>query len=380
MTTRMQEPASTDIIRNTHGASVSLSSLVKRYGGSSQPAVQDVSLEIKPGEFVTLLGPSGSGKTTTLMMIAGFESVTSGNIMVDGQSITDLAAHKRDIGVVFQSYALFPHMTVRDNIEFPLRMRRWAEGDIKRAVADSLKLVRLTEFADRFPSQLSGGQQQRVALARATVFAPKLLLMDEPLSALDRQLRQAMQFEIKNIQRSLGITVVAVTHDQEEALTMSDLVVVMNDGKIVQAGTAKEIYEKPTTDFVAEFIGETNLIRGIVTEEQQAGSLIKLDSGIVLNTTSQLEVGSQVALSVRPEHINVSSEKFPKEAKNVFPADVDDWVYSGSTTRGNVRSGELQLIVRVNRSEQLNHEKVNIQIDPAHVVPVRRGTLEVSTQ
>lgn len=375
----MQEPASTDIIRNTYGASVSLSSLVKRYSGSSQPAVQDVSLEIKPGEFVTLLGPSGSGKTTTLMMIAGFESVTSGDIMVDGQSITDLAAHKRDIGVVFQSYALFPHMTVRDNIEFPLKMRRWAPDDIKRAVAESLKLVRLTEFADRFPSQLSGGQQQRVALARATVFAPKLLLMDEPLSALDRQLRQAMQFEIKHIQRSLGITVVAVTHDQEEALTMSDLVVVMNDGKIVQAGTAKEIYENPNTDFVAEFIGETNLVRGIVTEEQKAGSLVKLDSGIVLTTTTRLEVDSQVALSVRPEHIEVSNGKFPQETKNVFPADVVDWVYSGSTTRGNVRSGELQLIVRVNRSEQLHQEKVNIHIDPAHVVPVLQNNLELST-
>ena len=288
MVDRKRESAAHDYMQNSHGASVSLNSLVKRYGGSSQPAVRGVSLEIKSGEFVTLLGPSGSGKTTTLMMIAGFETVTSGDILVDGQSITDLAAHKRDIGVVFQSYALFPHMTVRDNIEFPLKMRRWASDDIDRAVSKSLELVRLTEFADRFPSQLSGGQQQRVALARATVFAPKLLLMDEPLSALDRQLRQTMQFEIKQIQRSLGITVVAVTHDQEEALTMSDLVVVMNDGGIVQAGTAEEIYENPNTDFVAEFIGETNLVRGTVTDKQTTGSSVKLDSGIVLSTTARL--------------------------------------------------------------------------------------------
>ncbi len=380
MVDRKRESAAHDYMQNSHGASVSLNSLVKRYGGSSQPAVRGVSLEIKSGEFVTLLGPSGSGKTTTLMMIAGFETVTSGDILVDGQSITDLAAHKRDIGVVFQSYALFPHMTVRDNIEFPLKMRRWASDDIDRAVSKSLELVRLTEFADRFPSQLSGGQQQRVALARATVFAPKLLLMDEPLSALDRQLRQTMQFEIKQIQRSLGITVVAVTHDQEEALTMSDLVVVMNDGGIVQAGTAEEIYENPNTDFVAEFIGETNLVRGTVTDKQTTGSSVKLDSGIVLSTTARLEANSKVALSIRPEHLGVSNEKFPNETKNVFPADVVDWVYSGSTTRGNVRAGGLELIVRVNRSEQLRHDKVNIHIDPAHVVPVLQNNLDKSTQ
>lgn len=361
-----------EAIPNEHGANISLSSLVKRYRGSSQPAVRDVSLEIKSGEFVTLLGPSGSGKTTTLMMIAGFESVTSGDITVDGQSITDLAAHKRDIGVVFQNYALFPHMTVRDNIEFPLKMRRWASGDIKRAVAESLDLVRLADFADRFPSQLSGGQQQRVALARATVFTPKLLLMDEPLSALDRQLRQAMQFEISQIQRTLGITVVAVTHDQEEALTMSDLVVVMNNGEIIQAGPAEEIYEKPNTDFVAEFIGETNLVRGVVTDESTSDASVRLDSGITLTTNARLDAGTRVALSIRPEHISVSHEKFSDGKKNVFPADVVDCVYSGATTRGTVRVGNLQLVVRVGQAKELRHGTVNIHIDPAHVIAVRQ--------
>lgn len=365
-------------IRNTHGASVSLRSLVKRYGRSGEPAVKGVSLEIGSGKFVTLLGPSGSGKTTTLMMVAGFESVTSGDILVDNQSITDLAAHKRDIGVVFQSYALFPHMTVRENVEFPLKMRRWAASDIRRAVANSLDLVRLADFADRFPSQLSGGQQQRVALARATVFTPKLLLMDEPLSALDRQLRQAMQFEIKQIQRSLGVTVVAVTHDQEEALTMSDLVVVMNDGQIAQAGPAEEIYQKPASDFVAEFIGETNLVRGAVAGQTTSGASVMLDSGITLATAAHLDVGARVALSIRPEHIRISNGEFAAGQPNVFPAEVMDCVYSGATARGIVRVRDLQLVVRVGQVEQLRHGRVNIQIDPAQVIAVQQDRREKS--
>lgn len=358
--------------RSLQGANVSLNSLVKRYGKSAQPAVQSVSLEIKSGEFVTLLGPSGSGKTTTLMMIAGFESVTSGEIVVDGKLITELAAHKRDIGVVFQSYALFPHMTVRQNIEFPLKMRRWNAGNIDRAVSESLKLVRLEEFAGRFPSQLSGGQQQRVALARATVFTPKLLLMDEPLSALDRQLRQAMQIEIKRIQRSLGITVIAVTHDQEEALTMSDLVVVMNDGKIVQAGAAKEIYEKPNTDFVASFIGETNLLSGVVIDQGADGSVVRTDTGITLTTAAKLESDSRVTLSIRPEHISVSSNTSSPVRENQFQANVLEWVYSGATTRGLLGLGDMQLIVRVPGAEALQGGKVEIYVNPARAVPVRR--------
>lgn len=354
------------------GANVSLNSLVKRYAKSSSPAVQGVSLEINSGEFVTLLGPSGSGKTTTLMMIAGFEAVTSGEIVVDGKPITDLAAHKRDIGVVFQSYALFPHMTVRQNIEFPLKMRRWNTSDIDRAVKESLKLVRLEEFGDRFPSQLSGGQQQRVALARATVFTPKLLLMDEPLSALDRQLRQAMQIEIKRIQRSLGITVVAVTHDQEEALTMSDLVVVMNDGKIVQAGTANEIYEKPETDFVANFIGETNLLPGVVIEQRSDSSVIRTDAGIILTTAARLTIDSRVTVSIRPEHISVSNHQSAPVPENRFQAKVLERVYSGATTRGILALGDTQLIVRVPAAEALRAGQVEACVDPARVIVVRK--------
>lgn len=361
-------PVNLESARSSQGANVSLNSLVKRYGKSSKPAVQSVSLEIRSGEFVTLLGPSGSGKTTTLMMIAGFEAVISGEIMVDGKP-----AHKRDIGVVFQSYALFPHMTVRQNIEFPLKMRRWKAGDIDRAVSASLKLVRLEEFGDRFPSQLSGGQQQRVALARATVFTPKLLLMDEPLSALDRQLRQAMQIEIKRIQRSLGITVVAVTHDQEEALTMSDLVVVMNDGKIVQAGTANEIYEKPETDFVANFIGETNLLSGVVMDRRDDGSVVRTDAGILLTTAAKLTIDTRVTLSIRPEHISVSNDQSaPATVENRFQADVLERIYSGATTRAILQLGDTQLIVRVPGAEALQAGKVEFRVDPARVIAVRK--------
>jgi ABC-type Fe3+/spermidine/putrescine transport system ATPase subunit len=200
--------------------------------------------------------------------------------------------------------------------------------------------------------------------------------MDEPLSALDRQLRQVMQFEIKQIQRSLGITVIAVTHDQEEALTMSDLVVVMNDGKIIQAGAADEIYEQPSTDFVAEFIGETNLVRGRVTGNKATGSSVKLDSGAVVTTAAQLKAGSRVALSIRPEHIGISNGQIPSGDSNVFQADVMDWVYSGATSRGIVRLGELQLVVRVSQAAQLRDNKVDIHIDPAHIIAVQQNNSE----
>ena len=362
---------SSEHAQSLRGADVSLRSLVKRYGKSPTPAVQDVSLEIKSGDFVTLLGPSGSGKTTTLMMIAGFETVTSGEIVVGGKSITDLAAHKRDIGVVFQNYALFPHLTVRQNIEFPLKMRRWNVDEIARAVTLSLKLVRLEEFGERYPSQLSGGQQQRVALARATVFTPKLLLMDEPLSALDRQLRQAMQIEIKRIQRSLGITVVAVTHDQEEALTMSDLIVVMNDGKVVQKGTASNIYERPETDFVANFVGENNLLSGVVVDQANDGSVVRINGGIRLKTTAKLMAQSKATLSIRPEHIRVCNEQSESSSVNRFPANALEWIYNGATTRGILELGNTQLVVRVPGTEQMRVGKVEISIDPARVIAVR---------
>ncbi len=223
-------------------------------------AVDDVTLDIEAGEFFALLGPSGCGKTTSLRMIAGFELPDSGRVHVGGRDITDLPVHRREMGMVFQSYALFPHRTVEENVGFGLRMRDVSKADIKQRVAAALALVALTGLGERKPSQLSGGQQQRVALARALVVEPPVLLCDEPLGALDRKLRQQMQFELKELQKRLGVTLVFVTHDQEEALAMSDRIAVMNKGRIEQVGTPTEIYEKPRTRFVADFIGEINLL------------------------------------------------------------------------------------------------------------------------
>jgi putative spermidine/putrescine transport system ATP-binding protein len=236
---------------------LSLRELVKSYDGRAN-AVDDISLEIGRGEFVTLLGPSGSGKTTTLMMIAGFEAPTAGAITLDGQDLARSKPYQRNIGVVFQNYALFPHMTAARNIAFPLKMRRFPAGEVKRRVGAVLALVGLTRFADNYPRQLSGGQQQRVALARGLVFDPDVLLLDEPLGALDKNLREQMQVEIKRIHREVGITMVYVTHDQTEAMTLSDRVAVFNAGKLEQVGPPLEIYHRPASRFVGEFIGDSN--------------------------------------------------------------------------------------------------------------------------
>ena len=240
------------------GAAIDIDSVVKTYGG--QTAVDRVSLNVNAGEFVTLLGASGSGKTTTLMMIAGFVSPDAGEIRIAGKDISRLPPEKRGLGVVFQSYALFPHYTVYENIAFPLRLRNTGAAELDRKVKEVLSLVDLSAYGDRRISQLSGGQQQRVALARAIVFAPPVLLMDEPLGALDRKLRDQLQIEIKRIQRELGVTVVYVTHDQEEALSMSDRIAIMSGGRIAQLGTPDEVYERPQSPFVASFLGESNFI------------------------------------------------------------------------------------------------------------------------
>src|SRR5580698_4772396 len=244
------------------GAAVVLSGLEKRYDNVG--AVRGVSLDIRSGEFLTLLGPSGSGKTTTLMMIAGFEVPSAGDIAIDGRSVVALPPHKRNIGMVFQNYALFPHLTVAENIGFPLKQRGVDRATRARKVAESLELVRLPGYQARTPRQLSGGQQQRVALARAIVFRPRLLLMDEPLGALDKQLRESLQLEMRRLHADLGITFIYVTHDQEEALTMSDRIAVMNEGRIAQVGTPEDLYDRPCDQFVASFIGESNFLPCVV--------------------------------------------------------------------------------------------------------------------
>ncbi|SPT63883.1 ABC transporter ATP-binding protein [Actinomadura madurae] len=248
--------------RTSRSHEIAVSGVSKVYPGQDRPAVDDVTLNIAPGEFMTFLGPSGSGKTTMLMMIAGFTSLSEGSISIDGRDVSRVKPHRRDLGVVFQQYALFPHMSVRRNIAYPLQQRKMPKGEIAAKVEQVLELVRLEAYADRLPRQLSGGQQQRVALARAVVYQPRALLLDEPLGALDKKLRDQLQGEIARMHRELGMTFIFVTHDQHEALTLSDHIAVFNEGKIEQVGTPTELYERPSTLFVAQFLGESNTFPG----------------------------------------------------------------------------------------------------------------------
>jgi putative spermidine/putrescine transport system ATP-binding protein len=291
------------------GAPVVLEGLARAYADGTR-AVDGVSLAIAAGEFLTLLGPSGSGKTTTLKMIAGFEAPDAGVVRIGGRDVTGLPPHRRDIGMVFQNYALFPHMSVAGNVGFPLRMRGVARAAIAASVERALAMVRLGGLGSRFPKQLSGGQQQRVALARALVYEPPLLLMDEPLGALDRQLRREVQSEIKRIQRGLGITAIYVTHDQDEALFLSDRIAVMNRGRIVQCGAPAELYARPGSRFVAGFLGESNVLAGRV--ERVDGSRVRLrlaDGALVAGTSAAaLPVGTDAELMVRPEKITLTSD------------------------------------------------------------------------
>jgi putative spermidine/putrescine transport system ATP-binding protein len=266
------------VAAQNEGAFVQFDRVQKSYDGQTL-VVKDLNLAIPKGEFLTMLGPSGSGKTTCLMMLAGFETATHGEIRLNGRNINDVPPHKRGIGMVFQNYALFPHMSVAENLAFPLDVRGMTKADKEAKVRRALDMVQMGKFANRRPAQLSGGQQQRVALARALVFEPELVLMDEPLGALDKQLREHMQFEIKHISDNLGITVVYVTHDQTEALTMSDRVAVFNDGVIQQLAPPDELYEAPLNSFVAQFIGENNAMEGVVTQIADGRCLVRLDSG-----------------------------------------------------------------------------------------------------
>src|SRR5579864_7088705 len=292
------------------GAQVRLRKLSKAYGGLA--AIDGVSFDVPAGAFVSLLGPSGSGKTTTLNLIAGFLAPDSGDILIDERSVADVPPHKRNIGMVFQSYSLFPHMTVADNVGFPLRMRsKLNRQAAQKRIAEMLALVQLSHLGARYPRQLSGGQQQRVAMARALVSAPRLLLMDELLGALDKKLREQMQAEIRRIHRSVGTSVVYVTHDQSEALTMSDLVVVMHRGRIAQVGTPRALYESPADAFVADFIGDSNLLAATIVEARTGGCTVKMRSGAVIGTLPApfaAAPGAPAFLLVRPEDMSVQIE------------------------------------------------------------------------
>jgi len=307
-------------------------------GTSAVRALDDVSVSIGAGEFFTLLGPSGCGKTTLLRLIAGFETPTSGTILLDGTDITALPPNRRPVNTVFQSYALFPHLTVAQNIAFGLEMQGKSRGEVTSRTDEMLALVKLDTFAGRKTSQLSGGQQQRVALARALAPQPRVLLLDEPLSALDLKLRKEMQIELKRLQSETGITFVFVTHDQEEALTMSDRIAVMSAGRIQQVGVPREIYTRPVNRFVADFIGETNFLMG--THEPGG---VRLDCGALIALKGAADAG-RVTVAVRPEQVRI----VPPEEPDVIPATLRDWVYFGTDTHCHlVLSDGAEVVARV---------------------------------
>ena len=287
-------------------ASIEIDRVSKSYDGATQ-AVDGVEMTVGQGEFFSLLGPSGCGKTTTLRMIAGFETPSAGTIRVGGSDITHVPAHKRDMGMVFQNYALFPHRTVAENVAFGLRMRGMDKATIARKVEHALGMVSLDGYGERLPRQLSGGQQQRVALARAIVIEPRVLLCDEPLGALDKKLRQQMQFELKQLQKSLGVTLVFVTHDQEEALAMSDRIAVMNGGRVEQIGTPSDIYNRPSTRFVADFIGDSNLMRGERVGGGDAATLYRVAEGFAFPLPAVPADFVLRSVALRPEKIRIGA-------------------------------------------------------------------------
>lgn len=349
----VQPAPASELVESTASAEMAaeIADLAKIYGAGSPKAfeaLRDINLTIRANEFFTLLGPSGCGKTTLLRILGGFEQLSEGSCKIFGQDVSRLPPEARPVNTVFQQYALFPHMTVRQNIAFGVQMLRRPKAEVARTVDEMLALVHMTEYADRRPDLLSGGQRQRVALARALAPRPKLLLLDEPLSALDLKLRQKMRLELKALQRETGITFVFVTHDQEEALAMSDRVAVLSRGRVQQVGTPEDIYERPQSRFVADFIGESNLIEGRVTETGKSGTTVDLDGlgPVRLTCPEALVVGQQVTLSVRPERVGLSADGGDGK---LGPATVFDRTYLGNAVEYHLRKGERTLSVRAPR-------------------------------
>lgn len=319
----------------------------KSYDGETL-VVKDLNLQIKRGEFLTMLGPSGSGKTTCLMMLAGFETATHGEIKLNGKSINNIPPHKRGIGMVFQNYALFPHMSVAENLAFPLEVRRISKSERENKVARALDMVQMGDFGGRRPAQLSGGQQQRIALARALVFEPELVLMDEPLGALDKQLRETLQFEITNLVHELGISTVYVTHDQTEALTMSDRVAVFDDGVIQQLDAPDMLYEKPQNSFVAQFIGENNTLEGVVDSISDGVAVVKLDNGELIDTipVNVEKPGQRTLVSIRPERVEIDKSRLAPDA-HTLKAEVKEFIYMGDIYRTRIHvAGNEDFVIK----------------------------------
>ena len=336
----------------------------KSYDGEAL-VVKDLNLSMPKGEFLTMLGPSGSGKTTCLMMLAGFETATHGDIRLGGTSINNIPPHKRGIGMVFQNYALFPHMTIAENLSFPLEVRKIGKSTREEKVKRALDMVEMGAFGGRRPAQLSGGQQQRIALARALVFEPELVLMDEPLGALDKQLREKMQFEITDLAHRLGITVVYVTHDQTEALTMSDRVAVFDDGRIQQLAPPDQLYEEPENSFVAQFIGENNTLEGTVKEINNGLALVQLDDGGLIDCKpiNVSQVGERTRVSIRPERVEFNKERM-QEGAHTLKAEVLEFIYMGDIFRTRLRvAGNSDFIVKTRNAPDQVRLKPGEQIE-----------------
>ncbi len=345
-------------------AFVAFERVQKSYDGEVL-VVKDLNLSMPKGEFLTMLGPSGSGKTTCLMMLAGFETATHGDILLDGISINNIPPHKRGIGMVFQNYALFPHMTIAENLSFPLEVRKMGKSDREAKIKRALDMVEMGAFGGRRPAQLSGGQQQRVALARALVFEPELVLMDEPLGALDKQLREKMQFEITHLAHELGITTVYVTHDQTEALTMSDRVAVFNDGRIQQLAPPDLLYEKPENSFVAQFIGENNTLEGVVTEIKGDTCVVRLQDGEMLDATpvNVTTVGEKTRVSIRPERVEINKDRL-QEGAHTLKAEVLEFIYMGDIFRTRLRvAGNDDFIIKTRNSPDQDKLEPGTMID-----------------
>lgn len=364
--------------------SVHLQGVTKKFGGFK--AVDDLDLEIANGEFFTMLGPSGCGKTTTLRMIAGFEQPTTGKVMIDGIDVAGEPAYKRPTNTVFQSYALFPHMTLEENVGFGLKRKKVGKDEIRKRVADELERVGLSKEAKRKPAQLSGGQQQRVALARALVNLPKVLLLDEPLGALDLKLRKALQVELKSIQRDVGITFVYVTHDQEEALTMSDRIAVMNEGRIEQCAGPEDVYERPATTFVAGFIGVSNLMPAVAS----GGSDVKLDNGPTVTSpdATRFSAGERCFAVVRPEKLDVSTADSPPSDRPSLEGVVEASLFLGTATQMAIRvANDVKITVLVPNASESERQhlpgggaKVHVSWMPEHMHLVSQSPEDPTVQ
>ncbi|MFT3848769.1 MAG: ABC transporter ATP-binding protein [Propionivibrio sp.] len=370
-------PNATQLRSNGEAPHVTFRKVQKSYDGENL-IVRDLNLDIRRGEFLTLLGPSGSGKTTCLMMLAGFETPTGGEIRLGDKVINSVPPHKRNIGMVFQNYALFPHMTVVENLRFPLAIRKLSIAEVDAKVSKALDMVQLGAYGDRYPQQLSGGQQQRIALARALVFDPELVLMDEPLGALDKQLREHMQIEIKHIHEELGITVVFVTHDQSEALTMSDRIAVFDQGVIQQIDSPIALYEKPANNFVANFIGENNALNGTIESMHGDTCQVKLDNGLRVQASvgNVSQTGARTILSVRPECVQLNVQSLG--CANRLGGYVREVIYLGDHLRVRVElAGRKELIVKAPAAQHKHRfdmgDAIHVGINPEQLLALDPG-------